>query len=370
MPRRFLGLVPPSVSALAVCLHASHARAVGVDDFVPLSFDDGAGHTLPYRLFVPTEYDPAGSYPLVVFFHGAGERGTDNVSQLAQTAPLVFADEVNQAMWPAFMLAPQCPPDQQWVDMDWTLPSGVQPAEPTWPMAATIAAIDEIAAQYPAIDADRIYVTGLSMGGFGTWDAAIRWPERFAAAVPICGGGDEATVGTILETPIWAFHSSDDPIVSVDRTRHMISALTDLGGAPVYTEYCSVDERGQMLPCYGHGSWVGAYAEPDLLPWLYAQQREAGPDATTGTADSTGGSPGTGDDTGVDTTGGGTSSDDGATGQVMSTSGDGSEPPASTTDDAQDTGDEAGCGCDVDGSSAPWGAALGVLHLRRRRRRG
>ena len=102
---------------------------------------------------------------------------------------------------------------------------------------------------------------GLSKGGYGTWDAICRYPGRFAAAAPVCGGGDPAKANLITNTPVWTFHGDADSVVSVDLTRAMVQAIKDAGGEPRYTEY----------PGVGHGSWVHAFAEPELLPWLTAQ---------------------------------------------------------------------------------------------------
>jgi predicted peptidase len=243
------------------------AANASVDDFIALWFDDGSGHKLPYRLFVPRGYDPKMTYPLVVFLHGAGGRGTDNRSQLTdQAAPLVFVQATNQARWPVFMVAPQCPPDQQWVDMPWGAPTGKgkQPAKPTWPMTAAMNVIDQLRRSYPAIDANRLFVTGMSMGGFGTWDAAVRQPSRWKAAVIVCGGYDELTVAPLIRAhlPIWAFHAVDDPTVPVERTREMIAALRAGGGTPRYTEYPASRRTG-------HLSWKPAYSDPQLLPWMF-----------------------------------------------------------------------------------------------------
>ena len=147
-----LGLGAVCLAAPAGIAHAT-AQAVSVDDFVARTYDDGKGHVLPYRLFVPRGTDPKKSYPLVMFLHGSGGRGRDNRRQLTdQAAPLVFAEPANQAKWPVFMLAPQCPPDQKWVDMPWDPKTGkgTQPAQPTWPMAAAIALVDQLAREFPA----------------------------------------------------------------------------------------------------------------------------------------------------------------------------------------------------------------------------
>jgi predicted peptidase len=266
---------PSPTPKTATATSPSVAASASVDDFVALSYDDGAGHKLPYRLFIPRGYDPEGTYPLVVFLHGAGGRGTDNRAQITdQAAPLVFVQPGNQARWPAFMVAPQCPPDQQWVDMPWGTPSGKgkQPVAVTWPMRAAMNLIDRLQNDYPAIDARRLYVTGMSMGGYGTWDAAVRHPTKWKAAVTVCGGYDELTIGPIVQArlPIWAFHAADDPTVPVGRSREMIAALRARGATPRYTEYPASEH-------HGHFSWRPAYADPQLLPWMFGP---AGGDAT------------------------------------------------------------------------------------------
>ncbi len=258
---------------------AGTSPRASVNDFVARTYDDGRGHTLPYRLFIPRGYDPNKTYPLVVFLHGSGGRGTDNVKQITdQSAPLVFVQPENQARWPAFMLVPQCPPKQQWVDMPWATPTGKgkRPATPTWPMAAAMELVDQLRAEIPAIDAQRLFVTGMSMGGFGAWDAAVRHPRKWKAAVIVCGGYDEMTVAPILRIPIWAFHAADDPTVPVGRSRDMITALRSLGGQPRYTEY-PASQR------HGHFSWKPAYADPDLLPWMFGapDARSAQPGTAT-----------------------------------------------------------------------------------------
>lgn len=222
-----------------------------VDDFEAREYTDGT-NTIPYRLFVPVDYDPKQSYPLVLFLHGAGERGTDNRRQLTgQTAPLVFVQPENQAKYPCFMLAPQCPPGGGWA-------GGTNPS--TWMRLTLEALFAELFWEFN-IDYTRMYITGLSMGGYGTWDMCTRYPGLFAAAVPICGGGNVSLADRCVGMAIWAFHSDDDTVVPVQRSREMIAAIFKAGGEPFYTEYTG----------YGHASWNPAYREPDLIPWMFAQ---------------------------------------------------------------------------------------------------
>lgn len=151
-------------------------------------FTNSVGGTLPYRFLEPdTASGAAAVYPLVLFLHGAGERGDDNSAQLKHGTAL-YLEPANRAAFPCFVVAPQCPAEAQWASMPWNTLSGEQSGHPTAPMLSVLELVDELAGQYP-VDRDRLYVTGLSMGGFGTWDLITRYPERFAAAVPICGGG-------------------------------------------------------------------------------------------------------------------------------------------------------------------------------------
>lgn len=236
--------------------------ALGADEFVARVYTNATGQTLPYRLLTPKNYDVKKKYPLVIFFHGAGERGTDNRNQLLHGTSLYLQSD-NRESFPCFVIAPQCPNNQQWVDMPWGADSGTQPKEPSAAMALALGIIDALPKEF-SIDADRLYVTGLSMGGYATWDCLTRFPDKFAAAAPVCGGGDEkAVTPTAAKVPVWAFHSEDDPVVKVKRTRNMIAALRAAGGNPHYFEYFGL----------GHGSWNKAYAEKEFLPWMFAQHR-------------------------------------------------------------------------------------------------
>ena len=241
----------PFLTVLILAL-PSRVAAQPVDDFQDRSYSDGT-NSIPYRLFVPTDYDPEQSYPLVLFLHGAGERGSDNRLQLTgQTAPLVFVRPENQAQWPCFMMAPQCPLNNSW--------SNIGGDQPTIPMFVTLEAIGALMDEFN-IDPSHLYITGLSMGGFGTWDMITRYPGLFAAAVPIASGCDPSLAYLCVDMPIWCFHGAADTIVPVEYDRRMIAAIIDAGGSPMYTEY----------PDAGHvQSWNLAYAEPDLLPWIFS----------------------------------------------------------------------------------------------------
>ena len=220
------------------------------------------GKTLPYRLLKPMNVDPKAKYPLVVFLHGAGERGDDNEAQLRHGVPQFLKPE-DRKDFPCFLIAPQCPAEQKWVDVDWGAATHTQPKEPSEPMRLVLGLIDQTMKDYP-IDAKRVYATGLSMGGYGTWDLIARRPDLFAAAVPICGGADETTAPKIAKLPIWVFHGAKDAAGEGGRSRNMIEALKKAGGEPKYTEY----------PDVGHDSWAPAYKDADMMKWLFSQKRE------------------------------------------------------------------------------------------------
>jgi uncharacterized protein YjdB/poly(3-hydroxybutyrate) depolymerase len=222
-----------------------------------------ASYSMPYRLFIPDGYNATTSYPLVLFLHGAGERGTDNNAPLdgSQGAKL-WAEIANQASYPCFVLAPQCPSDKQWVNTNWSLGSY---SITNIPMSTELKMVKDIIetleTQYN-IDASRLFITGLSMGGYGTWDFILRYPSMFKAAIPICGAGDPSKASLISTMPLRVFHSSDDPTVPVAGSRDMVNAINALGPntrTEFYTEYTD----------QGHFSWLNAYNTPDLVNWLF-----------------------------------------------------------------------------------------------------
>jgi predicted peptidase len=233
-------------------------------DYEPRVFANPAGAKLPYRWLAPASLEPGRKYPLVLFLHGAGERGTNNSAQLVHGTKL-YLDAANRAKFPCFVLAPQCPAGKQWVDMPWGGDKGTQPPQPSEPMQLVLELLDTLPKTAP-VDLDRIYVTGLSMGGYGTWDLITRFPDRFAAGAPVCGGGDDTVAARAAKVPIWAFHSDDDTVVKVIRSRNMLAGIRAAGGQPKYFEYFGL----------GHGSWGRAYSEPELLPWMFAPDQAAG----------------------------------------------------------------------------------------------
>jgi predicted peptidase len=237
------------------------------DDPLPLekrTYKDARGRTLPYRYLRPESIgDPRMRFPLVLFLHGAGERGTDNEKQLIHGVP-EFVKPENRRKYPCYLIAPQCPEGRRWVEVDWGAPRHDMPAEPSEPLRMALELVEAEAKEWLGVDPKRVYITGLSMGGYGVWDAACRRPELFAAAVPVCGGGDEKQAARLTKLPIWAFHGAKDTAVPPERSRNMIAAVRKAGGSPRYTEY----------PDVGHDSWRPAYRDPALFAWLFAQKRD------------------------------------------------------------------------------------------------
>jgi poly(3-hydroxybutyrate) depolymerase len=401
----------PLRAALAIvallALTTQVARAADLKDFEAREYKDADGNALLYRIYKPKGYDATKRYPLVLFLHGAGERGNNNTAQVRDA--LYWARDAVQKDHPCFVVAPQVPAkrqafqlygtnkdfdasyadyadkagqwksysiaaaklpgglkshlmlvnadkkggtatgefrnlkiveqdgpatsidfrkldfskkegqggkvtvsddgstvtltgdvrvkapfeykvtpktliefefrstaqglthaialdaddflDARWANMDWFAPKGVFPKTPSTPMRLTLEMLAGLKKEF-SLDDKRLYVTGLSMGGYGTWDVIARHPKLFAAAAPVCGGGDEATATIIKDIPIWCFHGGADNVVKPERSRNMIAAIKAAGGNPKYTEY----------PGVGHDSWNKAYSEPELVKWMFEQK--------------------------------------------------------------------------------------------------
>lgn len=220
------------------------------------------GTVVKYRWSAPEKIEPGKKYPLVLFLHGSGERGTDNTAQLKHGVKPILAG-AEKLGEPVFLIAPQCPKDRWWAPA--SLQSGYLTAakEPNSLLEAVLALADETMKKQP-VDADRFYVTGISMGGFATWDLLGRAPKKIAAAIPICGGGDPSLAKRYKNVPIWTFHGDADPIVPVRTTQEMVKALEDAGKAPKVTYYPGVD----------HDSWTQTYDDPEVIRWLFQQKRK------------------------------------------------------------------------------------------------
>ena len=227
--------------------------------------------TLRCRILTPQNFDINKKYPLLVFLHGAGERGTDNIKQLEWGADL-FLDSLNRLKFPAIVVFPQCPENESWANIKrsevkdslggFTLDTLANAGRTS---AMVLRFIDTLLA-HGGIDRTRIYLGGLSMGGFGTFEFLWRRPNLFAAAFPVCGGGSPEKVRLYpKKLPIWIFHGDADPIVPVQHSRRMVQALKKTSAEVKYTEYAGV----------GHDSWKNVFAEPELLAWLFSKKKSS-----------------------------------------------------------------------------------------------
>ncbi|MBX3240509.1 MAG: prolyl oligopeptidase family serine peptidase [Chitinophagaceae bacterium] len=223
--------------------------------------------TLACRILSPAHFSPEKKYPLLVFLHGSGERGSDNESQLKWGGEL-FLDSAYREKFPAIVVFPQCPADSSWSVRirkkdsigQFTFPTDVPP---TRPLQLVMDFIDTLISS-GIVDVNRIYIGGLSMGGFGTFEILWRRPQLFAAAFPICGGGNPAMAKSYGRNfPVWVFHGEKDEVVAPVNSHIMVEALKKANAKVKYTEY----------PDVKHDSWINAFAEPELLPWLFSQKR-------------------------------------------------------------------------------------------------
>jgi predicted peptidase len=227
------------------------------------------GKTLPYRILYPANYDKSKKYPLILFLHGAGERGNDNEKQLTHGAKL-FLTEENKKNFPAIIVFPQCPEESSWaatkidrttqpykIEFDYT-------AEANWPLVAANELVKKLSDEESA-DKSRVYITGLSMGGMGTFESVYRYPGLYAAALPICGGGDIVHYDKrTTKTAFWVFHGAADAVVDVNLSREMVEKLKSLKTETKYSEY----------PGVNHNSWENAFTEKDYLSWMFSHKRK------------------------------------------------------------------------------------------------
>ena len=203
--------------------------------------------SLRYLLYLPKEYDPQNTrrWPLLLYLHGVGERGTNLELVKRHGPPKLIAEGQD---FPFIVVSPQCAMFEGWVTKAHAL--GLL--------------LDEIESKY-ATDPDRIYVTGNSMGGFGTWAVAIANPQRFAAIAPICGGGDPSAVCSIQRLPVWTFHGAKDTVIPIEYTEQMVEYLKECGGNVQFTIYPDAD----------HDAWTRTYANPQLYTWFLKHSRAA-----------------------------------------------------------------------------------------------
>lgn len=215
--------------------------------FKPVTMNTESKRMFNYHLYLPKGYNDSNkAYPLILFLHGAGERG-DSITDLDKVLVNGIPQYINKTDdFPFIVVMPQCPTNAYW-------PMEVHHLNHL---------LDEVIANY-RIDQDRVYLTGLSMGGYGTWYMAFAYLERFAAIAPVCGAGIRSSAQRLSNIPIWVFHGDKDPIVPVEESDFLVRAIKEQGGAVKYTRYEGM----------GHGSWVPAYDNPELYEWFLSHKR-------------------------------------------------------------------------------------------------
>jgi predicted peptidase len=197
-----------------------------------------------YLLFLPESYgEKKKAWPMILFLHGAGERGDDLSKVKRHGSPKIVE---KQKDFPFIVVSPQCPADDWWTEKDEVL----------------INLLDDIVARYD-VDKERIYLTGLSMGGYGTWTLASKYPNRFAAITPICGGGKRFLARRLKDVPVWAFHGAKDRVVPLKESEEMVKTIKAVGGNAKLTVY----------PEAGHDSWTATYNNQKLYDWFLKHRR-------------------------------------------------------------------------------------------------
>ncbi|MDP5140071.1 MAG: prolyl oligopeptidase family serine peptidase [Spirosomaceae bacterium] len=238
------------------------------NQFEKETYMSSSGEYLPYRILKPLNFDSTKKYPIVLFLHGAGERGDDNEAQLTHGVSTFLIERYRKG-FPCFVIAPQCPAEGYWssakfdretypIDFDYNYSYEITPA-----LDAAIELLNSYLGDDYA-DTSRVYITGLSMGGMGTFEAVARFPDLFAAAVPVCGGGDPDSYNKeTAQVPFWIFHGDADGVVPVKNSQKMYARLVELGADVKYREY----------PDVNHNSWDKAYSETALIPWVFSKRR-------------------------------------------------------------------------------------------------
>ena len=259
--RRFFFLLVFLLAACPLAFGRDKSATAAVEGFKPGSYRSASGETMQYRLFVPPGYDPAQKYPIVLWLHGAAGRGSDDVSQLSGgnfPGSHIWTNPEIQHKYHAFVLAPQVDVTKGWA----------RPHTNTPPVAIRLALeiLDQVEKEY-SIDPASEYVVGQSMGGEGVWAALSAAPQRFAAAIVLCGYGNAYMLPRVAKVAVWIFQGEEDPIVSTTGMREWVKKLREAGGAAKYTEY----------PSIGHDVWDVAFTEPGLAEWLFAHHQNFRP---------------------------------------------------------------------------------------------
>ena len=247
-------------------LQMNNIAAQDIQDYEKHVLIDGTD-TLPYRVLLPVNYRPSEKYPLLLFLHGAGERGNDNMAQLVHGGKLFVKDSI-RLKFPAIVVFPQCPQNSFWSNVDFKMngdkrvlqfkPDG----EPTAAMRMLLLLLPKLQKDF-SINKSQVYVGGLSMGGMGTFELVNRMPKTFAAAFAVCGGGNTASAKQLSKTAWWIFHGEEDPIVPYQLSLDMYEAIRQTGA----------EVRMSLYPTVDHSSWDIAFKEKELLGWLFKHKK-------------------------------------------------------------------------------------------------
>ncbi|MGH1542756.1 MAG: prolyl oligopeptidase family serine peptidase [Arenicella sp.] len=234
------------------------------DNMMSFQYKSGSDW-INYRLHSPKKTDKGERYPLVLFLHGWGERGTDNIRHIKKAVPemLTYAKSKQEKL---YMIAPQFKENETWINgirID-LVDSYLSPKEASYSIKLVIKLLKEFIENNP-VDTDRVYVTGLSAGGFGTWDILVREPDLFAAAIPVAGGNAEDTAEAIKHIPLWVIHGEKDDVINRNFSRRSVAALKKAGGTPVYSEF-----KGMT---HADPDWHFVYSNIEILDWLFSQRK-------------------------------------------------------------------------------------------------
>ncbi|MFP5040884.1 alpha/beta hydrolase-fold protein [Parasediminibacterium sp. JCM 36343] len=226
------------------------------------------GDTMPYRLLLPEDFNFKKIYPLILFMHGSGERGTDNKAQLIHGGSLFLRDSIRKG-YPAIVVFPQCSPNGTWANAIGERDTSGKPkrtffigGKPTRDMVLVQKLVRKIIHEYP-INKKQVYVGGLSLGGMGTFEIVRRNPKLFAAAFPICGGANVGIAPKLKHASWWVFHGADDNVVYPAYSKNMVSAMQAL----------QIPVKFTLYPNTGHNCWDKTFDEPGLLEWLFSVKK-------------------------------------------------------------------------------------------------
>ncbi|MGV3540798.1 MAG: alpha/beta hydrolase-fold protein [Rufibacter sp.] len=258
----------PGLCLLLLWLFAAPGQSQDFSHYEHKYFTSGTD-TLRYRILYPKNFDPAKKYPVLFFLHGAGERGSNNESQLVHGGKLFLQDSVREK-YPAIVIFPQCPKNSYWSNVNIvTEPGGkrhfnfLTGCDPMPPMRLLQSLMRQTHTQ-KFVDKKRVYVGGLSMGGMGTFEVLRREPKLFAAAFVICGGDNVGNAPKYRKVPLWVFHGGKDDIVEPQFSARVVTKLQEIGAKEV---------KHTLYPNANHNSWDATFAEPGLLPWLFSHKR-------------------------------------------------------------------------------------------------